>query len=94
MEISPHRIWELEQRVQAVLAMVRERMHQHFIDEPDMEYLIIGSTIVRAHPCAAGASSKKGATLPGSSQKQRRIQHEDSRLRRDRNMTLLRQSDS
>ena len=39
---------------------VWERMHRHFIDEPDMEYLIIDSTIVRAHPCAAGASSKKG----------------------------------
>ena len=24
-----------------------ERMHQHFIDDPDMEYLIIDSTVVR-----------------------------------------------
>ena len=28
---------------------------QHFADDPDMEYLIIDSTVVRAHPCAAGA---------------------------------------
>ena len=35
-----------------------ERMHTHFIDEPDMEYLIVDSTIVRAHPCAAGALKK------------------------------------
>ena len=41
---------------------VWERMHQHFIDDPDMEYLIIDSTIVRAHPCAAGASAQKGGS--------------------------------
>lgn len=35
-----------------------ERMHTHFIGEPDMEYLIVDSTIVRAHPCAAGALKK------------------------------------
>lgn len=37
-----------------------ERMHHHFADDPDMENIIIDSTIVRAHPCAAGASAKKG----------------------------------
>ena len=36
-----------------------ERMHQHLIHDPDMENLIIDSTIVRAHPCAAGASKKR-----------------------------------
>ena len=36
-----------------------DRMHQHFIDEPDMEYLIIDSAIVRAHACAGGASKKR-----------------------------------
>ena len=36
-----------------------ERMHQHFIDDPDMEYLIIDSTVVRAHHSAAGAPQKK-----------------------------------
>ena len=40
-----------------------ERMHTHFIDEPDMEYLIVDSTIVRAHPCAAGALKKTGDKL-------------------------------
>lgn len=40
------------------------RMHEHFIDEPDMEWLIPDSTIVRAHACAAGASAKKGANRP------------------------------
>ena len=33
-------------------------MHQHFIDDPDMEYLIIDSTVVRAHHSAAGAPKK------------------------------------
>jgi len=35
-------------------------MHQHFADDPDMEYLILDSTVVRAHPCAAGALHKSG----------------------------------
>ena len=37
---------------------VWERMHQHFVDNPDMEHVIIDSTIVRAHSCAAGAPQK------------------------------------
>ena len=36
-----------------------EDMHQHFVDDPDMENIIIDSTVVRAHPCAAGASKKR-----------------------------------
>jgi transposase len=35
-----------------------ERMHQYSVDDPDMEHLIIDSTVVRAHPSAAGASKK------------------------------------
>ena len=31
-----------------------EQMLIHFINEPDMEYLMVDSTVVRAHPCAAG----------------------------------------
>jgi transposase len=37
---------------------IGERMHAHFVDDPDMEHLIIDSTVVRAHPCAAGAPQK------------------------------------
>ena len=33
-------------------------MHQHFVDDPDMEHLPIDSTVIRAHPCAAGALKK------------------------------------
>lgn len=35
-------------------------LHTHFIDEPDMEWLLIDSTVVRAHPCAAGAPKENG----------------------------------
>ena len=37
---------------------VWEDMHQHFVDDPDMENIIIDSSVVRAHPCAAGAPKK------------------------------------
>ena len=36
------------------------KMMTHFSDDPDMEWLLLDSTIVRAHPCAAGAPKKKG----------------------------------
>lgn len=36
-----------------------ERMLQHFATDPDMEHGMIDSTIVRAHPCAAGAQKKR-----------------------------------
>lgn len=38
---------------------VWERMLMHFADDPDMENGMIDSTIVRAHPCAAGAEKKR-----------------------------------
>jgi transposase len=31
-----------------------------FADDPDMENVLLDSTIVRAHPCAAGAAKKNG----------------------------------
>lgn len=34
---------------------VWKAMHRFFADDPDMESIMIDSTIVRAHPCAAGA---------------------------------------
>ena len=40
---------------------VWDQMHHHFADDPDMEQVIVDSTIIRAHPCAAGAPQKKGA---------------------------------
>lgn len=43
------------------------KMHQHFADDPDMEHLILDSTVIRAHPCAAGAPKKKGGQALGRS---------------------------
>jgi transposase len=39
-------------------AGVWDRMLAHFAHDPDMENGMIDSTIVRAHPCAAGAPKK------------------------------------
>lgn len=39
---------------------VWEALHQHCIQEPDLEAVFLDSTSVRAHPCAAGASAQKG----------------------------------
>ena len=39
-------------------AGVWERMLGHFACDPDMENGMIDSTVVRAHPCAAGAQKK------------------------------------
>jgi transposase len=35
-----------------------QRLFEHFAAEPDMEWIALDSTIVRAHPCAAGALKK------------------------------------
>ena len=37
---------------------VWQDMHRHFADDPDMENVLLDSSVVRAHPCAAGASKK------------------------------------
>ena len=33
-------------------------MFKHFAHDPDLEWLMLDSSVVRAHPCAAGASKK------------------------------------
>ena len=55
------------------------RMHQHFSAEPDLEYLAIDSTVVRAHQCAGGAPAKRGAISASPGTQSRRVQHEGSR---------------
>ena len=42
---------------------VWQRMMEAFVDDSDMENGIIDSTIVRAHPCAAGAQKKTEASV-------------------------------
>lgn len=39
-----------------------EQMHAHFADDPDCECLLLDSTIIRAHPCAAGAPVSEAQT--------------------------------
>ena len=36
------------------------KMLEYFIDEPDMEWLLLDSIVVRAHPCAAGEPKENG----------------------------------
>ena len=42
-------------------AGVFEQLHQFCASDPDLEHLLIDSTIIRAHPCAAGALKKTAA---------------------------------
>ena len=35
-------------------------MDQHFADDPEMENVLLDSSVVGFHPCAAGASKKNG----------------------------------
>ena len=44
-------------------AGVWQQMHEHFANDPDLEYILLDSTVIRAHPCAAGAAAKKGGNL-------------------------------
>jgi len=34
------------------------------LQDPDLEWLVLDSTVIRAHPCAAGAPKKVGARRP------------------------------
>lgn len=36
-------------------AGIWQAMFEYFVQDPDMESVMVDSTIVRAHPCAAGA---------------------------------------
>ena len=40
---------------------VWERMLAHFADDADLECGMIDSSVIRAHPCAAGAEKKRRA---------------------------------
>jgi transposase len=39
---------------------VWEALHEFCIKDPDLENILTDSTVIRAHPCAAGASEKHG----------------------------------
>jgi transposase len=40
---------------------VFEKLFEHFSQDRDLEHLLIDSTIVRAHACAAGAQKKRAS---------------------------------
>ncbi len=40
---------------------VFEKLFEHFSQDRDMEYLMLDSTIVRVHACAAGAQKKRAS---------------------------------
>ena len=42
---------------------VWESMFAYFSDEPDMQTVMLDSSVIRAHPSAAGASDKKGVKI-------------------------------
>ena len=41
---------------------VWQRMFEHFAGDPDMEHIMIDSSVIRAHPCAAGVQKKQDRT--------------------------------
>ena len=41
-----------------------EAMFEYFADDPDMESVMLDSSVIRAHACAAGAPAKKGGKKP------------------------------
>jgi transposase len=41
-----------------------DQMRTHFAADPDLEFLLLDSTIIRAHPCAAGAAHSDEETKP------------------------------
>ena len=43
-------------------AGIWQAMFEHLAQDPDLESLLLDSTVVRAHPCAAGAQKKRRAS--------------------------------
>jgi len=44
-------------------AGIFEKLFEHFAADKDLEYLLIDSTIVRAHACSSGAQKNTGVSL-------------------------------
>ena len=54
-----------------------EALYHDCIEDPDMAYVLLDSTIVRAHPCAAGALKKRWTSRPSPGTQSRRVQHQN-----------------
>ena len=57
-------------------AGVFEAPHEHFHDAGEVSAILVNSTIVRAHSCAAGAPKKRGTRCSMPRTKSGRIYHE------------------
>jgi transposase len=61
---------------------VIDRIFEAVSDDPDIEWLAIDSTVIRAQAQASGARIKKGALKPGSRALARRARHKSPRRSR------------
>ena len=72
MADAPGILRQLELHLQALRPMdgkgVWRRMRESFADDPDMEFILIDSTVARAHHSAAGALRKRGVSRPKPSE--------------------------
>lgn len=70
-----------------------ERMHHHFADDPDLEHLIIDSTVVRAPPALLEPPKKRRSRGAGSGPEPRRVQHQNPRERGCLGQSVVLQAD-
>ena len=56
---------------------VIDRIFEAVSDDPDIEWLAIDATVIRAQAQAAGARVKRGRSSPGSWAIQRRLRHQN-----------------
>jgi transposase len=61
---------------------VIDRIFEAVSDDPDIEWLAIDATVIRAQTQAAGARIKRGGSSPGSWTLARRLRHQDPRRSR------------
>jgi transposase len=54
------------------------KMFYYFANNSDMEYIMIDSTILRAHACSSGALKKRQSGVSGIRKIKRRINHKDT----------------
>lgn len=61
---------------------VLDRVFEAVAAEPDLEWVMLDATVIRAHAQAAGAPKKGGTGRPGAWPFSRRLRNQDPRLRR------------
>jgi transposase len=61
---------------------VLDRLFEAVAAEPDLQWVMLDATVIRAHAQAAGARRERGSGRPGAWQVSRRLRNQDPRLRR------------